>query len=400
MINANISHLSTMSLFKIDIKSAYRCIPVRPADYHLLGLIHNNKVFFDAVLTFGLSSSCGIFETFSTAANWIAEDRIPELKSKLIHYIDDFLGLCIGSPAAASASLSKLLFLMELLGFPIPPDKIEGPARTILFLGIAIDLVNMLVRLDQTKLLATQALVADWLNRSHCSYNDIESLAGSLYWVTRVVRGGRTFLRRVVDAQKERTVRGPLPIEPEIRADLQWWSRFIATYNGRSILPESKWTSNDTPNCWTLSTDACGTGYGARWNSCYLYGTWSPSQLALTKREHGIAISTLELAAIVIATKTWGSNWKGKRILFECDNEAAVSAINSESCPNPLMMELTRELWYLCCAFDFEIRAVHLPGLLNVDADNLSRGAIDLFLQTHPGVTFSRSIPLQPECLR
>ena len=392
-----------MQLFKIDIKSAYRCIPVRPADYHLLGLIHENQAIFDAVLPFGLRSSCAIFETFSTAANWIIENHIPALRSKLLHYIDDFLGLCIGQQGEAAATLKRVLFIMRHLGIPIAPEKIEGPARLIVFLGILINLDAQTVSLDEKKLESIKKLISEWLLKTHCSYSDIESLAGTLYWSTRVIRGGRTFLRRVIEAKRNRPHRGLLPVEPDIREDLQWWSRFLLAFNGKSILPESDWTSSTASSTseprWALSTDACRTGFGARWNNYYLHGQWSPSQLAATQRKRGIAISTLELAAIIIAVKSWGTHWQGKRITIESDNEPSVITINTGTCKDTLMMKLTRELWYLCCVFDFEIRAVHVPGLQNVDADLLSRGCVQSFLKNHPSTTFSRTAALPPDSL-
>ena len=231
---------------------------------------------------------------------------------------------------------------MRHLGWPIAPEKIEGPARSLTFLGICIDLDAQLILLDPAKLAAVTALAQDWLTKKQCSYADIDSLAGSLFWTTRVVRGGRTFLRRVVDAKKKRPHRGTLPVEPDIREDIRWWVSFLTAFNGRALIPESDWTANSST--WTLSTDASGSGFGARWNNRFLCGTWSPSQLAQVQRQKGIAISTLELAAIVIAAKSWGQHWRSRKILVQCDNEPSVTTINAESCTDPLMMMLTREL--------------------------------------------------------
>ena len=407
LINAHKDRIAELQLFKIDIKSAYRCIPVREQDQHLLGLLFEDKLYFDLVLPFGLASSCSIFEVFSTAIEWILKIKIPELRGKLIHYIDDFFGICLGTKISADKTLRRALFILKYLGVPVAPEKVEGPATILSFLGITIDLVLQQIRLDDTKLAAIKDLIGSWLRRTHCTCKDIESLAGSLYWATKVVRGGRTFLRRVTDAKSKRPHRGYLPVEPELKADLSWWARFLVDYNGKSVLPESEWTptsplgSDDAGvACWTLATDASKQGFGARWNTNYIHGTWSQRQLEIATHDQGINISALELAAIVIATLTWGDQWRGKRILFRCDNEAAVTVINGGSCPNPLMMELTRELWFICCRFECELRAMHIPGITNIDADLLSRGSIDLFLQRHPLTKFSCSIPLQPESLR
>ena len=52
---------------KTDIKSAFRIIPLHPRDFDLLGLEWEGKFYFDCCLPMGCSSSCHIFETFSTA---------------------------------------------------------------------------------------------------------------------------------------------------------------------------------------------------------------------------------------------------------------------------------------------------------------------------------------------
>ena len=52
---------------KTDVKSAFRIIPIHRADYFLLGLKWDNTYYFDRCLAMGLSSSCAIFEAFSTA---------------------------------------------------------------------------------------------------------------------------------------------------------------------------------------------------------------------------------------------------------------------------------------------------------------------------------------------
>ena len=56
---------------KTDVKSAFRIIPIHPADYSLLGLKWDNMYYFDRCLAMGLSSSCAIFEAFSTALDFL-----------------------------------------------------------------------------------------------------------------------------------------------------------------------------------------------------------------------------------------------------------------------------------------------------------------------------------------
>ena len=55
------------------MKSAFRIIPIHPADYPLLGIRWNDMYYFNRALAMGLSSSCAIlFESFSTALEWVS----------------------------------------------------------------------------------------------------------------------------------------------------------------------------------------------------------------------------------------------------------------------------------------------------------------------------------------
>jgi hypothetical protein len=75
--------LGTGALFaKIDVKSAFRCIPVAPSDRHLLGFHWYNQFFADLCLPFGLSSSPQIWEDYASALHWIAQRRSLRTRSK------------------------------------------------------------------------------------------------------------------------------------------------------------------------------------------------------------------------------------------------------------------------------------------------------------------------------
>ena len=60
------------ALAKTDIKSAFRIIPVYPSDYQLLGFQWKGNWYVDRSLPMGCSSSCRIFEEFSSSLEWIA----------------------------------------------------------------------------------------------------------------------------------------------------------------------------------------------------------------------------------------------------------------------------------------------------------------------------------------
>ena len=59
-------------LSKVDIRSAYRTIPVHHDDRFLLGMCWEGRLFVDTVLPFGLRSAPKIFTAVADAVEWIA----------------------------------------------------------------------------------------------------------------------------------------------------------------------------------------------------------------------------------------------------------------------------------------------------------------------------------------
>ena len=129
---------------KIDIEAAYRCIPVQPSDWPLLGLEWHGSYYFDIVMQFGITSATAIFEWYSSAAQYIAE-RTCAIQH-MVHYVDDFM-LLNGRLAAAKLQLERFIQLFDELGIPISMKKLEGPATSMVFLGILFDSTSMTIRL-------------------------------------------------------------------------------------------------------------------------------------------------------------------------------------------------------------------------------------------------------------
>ena len=77
------------SLFiKLDLEQAFRQIPVRVEDWHLLGFQWGKAFYHEIALSFGLRSAPYIFNLFAEALHWIIARHLPAF---LHHYLDDFL---------------------------------------------------------------------------------------------------------------------------------------------------------------------------------------------------------------------------------------------------------------------------------------------------------------------
>src|ERR1044072_6100819 len=114
-------------LSKIDIKDAYRILPVHPVDQLLQGMVHDNKLYFDKALAFSSWSSCEIFCRFADIVAWIAYDNGI---LAIIHYVDDFL--IISHPHKFSEK-DTFLCLLSDLKIPIKVQKLVGPTTKLIY---------------------------------------------------------------------------------------------------------------------------------------------------------------------------------------------------------------------------------------------------------------------------
>ena len=206
--------------------------------------------------------------------------------------------------------------------------------------------------------------------RRKCTKRQLLSLIGSLSFSTKVIVPGRPFLSCLI---KLSTTAHQLDhfvyLNQGIREDLVMWSHFLQGWNGRSFFLEDEFTA--TPDI-SLYTDASGVkGYGAYYQGQWFRGDWVPSQLLVQGNETSIAYH--ELFPIVLAACIWGHNWSQKRILFYCDNKAAVTAIDKGTSSSPLLAKLLRVLTLRSMQGNVLVRASHVPGKTNGIADALSR---------------------------
>lgn len=189
-----------------------------------------------------------------------------------------------------------------------------------------------------------------------------------------VVRPGRFFIRgifaRMSLQQRRARPNESWTVSTDVLADVAWWHTFAQEWNGISLLYEREWTSAEKIE---LFTDACGSGLGALLGNEWIEARWTAAQRAAAMRAERDSMPFFEMLALVTAACTWSSRWKGKKILFRSDCEQVVYCVNSGSSDDPGMMRLLRVLALTACRQQFDFRCVHIPGVLNVAADLLSR---------------------------
>ena len=118
---------------KTDIDSAFRLIPIHPNNHSLLGFKFGSEFYYDSCLPFGASSSCSIFEAFSSALEWVA--RYKYNIEHIVHILDDFL---FDPPQnnQCNAKLWAFLHMCSELGVPIKHEKTENMQQLVSHLWV------------------------------------------------------------------------------------------------------------------------------------------------------------------------------------------------------------------------------------------------------------------------
>ena len=160
-------------------------------------------------------------------------------------------------------AFDALFQLLLDLGFQVSPTKLVPPCQQLTFLGVQINTVTLELSLPQKKLEEMKAVVASFVNRKRATKQQLQQLAGKLNWACRVVYGGRTFLRRILNCMNAMlSNRAKYYLMPEFRKDVFWWHNFLQVFNGKCLL------LNKLPIVDT-KTDACQLAVGA-----YFRGDW------------------------------------------------------------------------------------------------------------------------------
>ena len=207
---------------KIDLKSAFRMVPVRQEDWELLGIFWQNHYYVDTCLPFGLRSAPYLFNQFAMALHWILRSNYDI--SHLIHYLDDYLVMEHPTSPRCTHRVDAFLRVCVSLGIPVALDKLEGPTTSITFLGLELDSNRQEIRLPQTKIRQIMAELDRWSSNHKNTKRKLLSLIGVLSFAARAVPAGRLFLRRLINlSTKVQRLHHHIRLNQQALADISWW---------------------------------------------------------------------------------------------------------------------------------------------------------------------------------
>ena len=176
---------------KVDLRHAYRSVPVHPANFKALGLKWRFKgrqaftYLVDTRLPFGGRSAPGIFHRLTQAVRRMMKRR----GFLVIVYLDDFL--VIGkTEAECQLAYDTLCSLLTDLGFQLSTNKLVPPCQQLIFLGVLFDTVTSTLSFLAQKLSQLKDVIDSFCDRKQVTKRQLQYLTGHLNGACKVVYGG------------------------------------------------------------------------------------------------------------------------------------------------------------------------------------------------------------------
>lgn len=183
---------------KLDLTNCFLSFPLhRDALPHFIFSFENEYYQFTR-MPFGLSTAPRICTLLlSVVAFGLAQAGI----DNLVRYLDDFL-LIAHTHSALQHRLDTAISLMSAYGLVVNPDKTEGPAQRIAFLGIQLDSVNQTLACTPERVKELLQLLAQAAASRTIKLSSLATLIGKLQFAASVLPGARPFVRRMLDLQQ------------------------------------------------------------------------------------------------------------------------------------------------------------------------------------------------------
>ena len=334
---------------KVDLKSAYRSVSIHPDDQGFMGLAwtfkgHTHPTYMvDTRLPFGSRLAPGIFHRLTQSVRRMMARR----GYNVVAYLDDFF-IHESTFEKCMSAVHVLIQLLRELVFSISYDKVAGPATRVTFLGIVVDSVSFTLELPQQKLNEFYAILLQFASRKRASLRQLQQLAGCLNWACQVVRGGRCYLRRILDMIKPlKLAHHKVVLFESFYADIDWWLQLLPAFNGKRLV------LNHAP-LHDVFVDASGTLSGFVFDTDWGYCGWRDIEDSVNH----FHINEKEILSAVLAARRWAPRWANLRVLFHTDNITARAALRTGSAKSHnalsawvILAVCTFQLYRGCCAY-------------------------------------------------
>ena len=262
-----------------------------------------------------------------------------------------------------------LIQLAQSLGWIINREKSElVPVQTMIFLGYMFLIKEGLVRPSPERLEKLQLRLPQFLRKERIRAWEWQSIIGLLASTEKMVPLGLLHLRplQLTLSDQWSQFRGSphdlVTITPEVRTEIAWWLQEENLVPG---VPLNRGV-NPVPLVQVF-TDASRTGWGGHIEGQTVQGIWSEEEL-------DYHINVLEMLAARRTLDHFKDQLRNRSVMLSSDNSTTVSYLQRQGGTKSLtLFRMTQEMYLWLLDNRITLYCKHVPGKLNVVADQLSR---------------------------
>jgi len=384
---------------KLDLSNCFLSFPLHPSALPHFIFRFDGQLYQFTRLPFGLSS-----------APYICTQLLSVVAFRLrcagiaahVRYLDDFL-LIETSRADSQRALDIAQASITAFGLVVNPDKTEGPAQRLAFLGVQLDSAAQTLACTPERVTELLTLLRAAAHGIHIRLSELDTLVGKLQFAAQVLPGFRPFTRRMIDlgsqrrCSVERRARGNnrrlhfalrnawVRTDDGFRADVGFWRSHLQQWNGTQ-----RWRSEQSAP-FVFVSDASLGGFGfylesappavdtAQWPSALRPGSGHLGIYSQLDAPHHLTPSDMtwcELFAVYAAAVTFSAVLHDCCVRFVLDNQSDVHVLNRQATRSRRLAGLLRAIYTFALDHTVDIYAQHRPGAENVLADFLSRPSL------------------------
>ena len=353
---------------KCDLKEFFRQIPLRRRDMARVVQRWDGVVYAHEAFTFGSSSAPHICSVVTNAL-------CDELARRGIYcqcFIDDCVLLAYGDEI--DAAVEVLRKLIKEFGLLENEAKFVPPTQQLAVVGVQFDLALFTVGVAPDKRAKTLLRLAALVEGTKTTVGQLREIAGKLAFLSTVVPFARCYTAFFSKAAGDalRPAWQLVTINKNIAGAVRWWQGVLK--GERFSVTDLTLGSIDRPLFISsaITSDACHLGFAGvdMVHKFWMQDGWWQGEVVddaqINIRE---CFGTLCWIAALAETGVLS----GTIVIFETDNECSVWGVNKGHSNTHVLNFLVVAMHVLQERYRFLLVLKHIPGILNVLSDRLSR---------------------------
>ena len=277
--------------------------------------------------------------------------------------------------------------LLVLLGIPTQPKKCHPPAQLQKILGFMHNTVSGRMKVPLVKATQISDDAIKLAKQAKVTRRELSRINGKFSWIVPVIFGSKAFVRNIQSYIDRNHMipwdRRSIRMTQDLRRDLHWWSKTVLS--STSGISFELLLKHPQDAKFTVFSDASGNydlgvgGYSPDFCSFYQISWKFATRLYGKFRFQDIFY--LEMIGVVLNFMLFAQKWKNSTVRIYCDNLDVVHAISKKKASHDRqdLNDLIRLLCEIAMNYRFYFWIEHIPGKQNVEADKLSRFAINPF---------------------